>query len=260
MTRDFLTVIGAKRCLGARPLDYVKNAERSEYFILMTVNGALSLNGINGPISVAKDELVFLPCSEVVSLQNASKTAAAFDIVFVSGEAAELFFKRVPPRVYRPSERSEVRELFAALRGLDGSVLPRDKALTEKFALNLMTELVLIRSEPKTVSDLPPHTAAAKKLLFEHPEHEWSLDLLAELTRTNKYTIIKDFKERLGVSPMRYLSELRLSLAKNLLLSTDLSVADISRRSGFSSANYFVHMFKKKTGLSPTEFRRSGRL
>ena len=63
------------------------------------------------------------------------------------------------------------------------------------------------------------------------------------------------FRAALGVSPHAYLITLRLERAKELLLDSDGSVADIGRTVGFSDQNYFSRFFKKRIGLSPSEFR-----
>jgi two-component system response regulator YesN len=52
-----------------------------------------------------------------------------------------------------------------------------------------------------------------------------------------------------------YLTEIRIKRAKELLRTTSLGSADISYHVGYSDPHYFSHVFKKNTGLSPTEFR-----
>jgi len=63
------------------------------------------------------------------------------------------------------------------------------------------------------------------------------------------------FKEIYKVSPMQYLNELRIDTAKNLLLSTGLSVKEISEQCGFNSPFYFSTIFKAKLGRSPSRYR-----
>ncbi len=67
----------------------------------------------------------------------------------------------------------------------------------------------------------------------------------------------KRFKAETGTSPMKYLITRRIRQAKNLLGSTDLSVAEISDSVGFSNPNYFCLVFKKYCdGLSPVAYRK----
>jgi AraC-like DNA-binding protein len=48
----------------------------------------------------------------------------------------------------------------------------------------------------------------------------------------------------------------RLSYAKELLLTTDLGVAEISARSGFGDVNNFIRSFKRLNGVTPNRYRR----
>ena len=65
------------------------------------------------------------------------------------------------------------------------------------------------------------------------------------------------FKRATGVSPFRYLANYRLRQARQLLLSTDHSVAEIALASGFRDPFYLTRVFKKAEGLSPREYRRT---
>ena len=63
------------------------------------------------------------------------------------------------------------------------------------------------------------------------------------------------FKEVYHVSPIEYLTNLKLEHAKDLLINTKQNLTDIAEFSGFSSAAYFCLLFKKKVGYTPNEFR-----
>lgn len=66
----------------------------------------------------------------------------------------------------------------------------------------------------------------------------------------------KMFKKFTGVSPGQYHLQLRLMRAKELLITTDKSVKEISYELGFQSIYYFSNMFKKKELLTPTQYRK----
>lgn len=68
-------------------------------------------------------------------------------------------------------------------------------------------------------------------------------------------SIKRIFKEETGNSIIFYLNNLRMCRAKEMLLSSDLSIGDIALALGFSNIYYFSTAFKKKWGISPTRFR-----
>lgn len=66
----------------------------------------------------------------------------------------------------------------------------------------------------------------------------------------------KMFKKYTGISPHQYHLEMKIMGARELILSTDKSIKEISFELGFESIYYFSRLFKKKTGLNPSELRK----
>ena len=69
----------------------------------------------------------------------------------------------------------------------------------------------------------------------------------------------RSFFEEMGKTPTGYLTELRIELAKKLLLQeTFVSVKDVALKCGFVDSFYFSTLFRKKTGLSPSAYQKAG--
>ncbi|MFC2175824.1 helix-turn-helix domain-containing protein [Bacteroidota bacterium] len=66
------------------------------------------------------------------------------------------------------------------------------------------------------------------------------------------------FKSKMGVSLQQYLIGERLENAKRLMINTDLSLTEISDKTGFNSLFYFSKVFKSKMGYPPSKIRRNG--
>lgn len=66
------------------------------------------------------------------------------------------------------------------------------------------------------------------------------------------------FKKKYGMSIGEYITEKRISEAKNLLINSSISVTSVAINAGYSDANYFCRVFKKKTGLTAAEYRKKG--
>ena len=81
-----------------------------------------------------------------------------------------------------------------------------------------------------------------------------SLTEMADAFFVSTSTVQKLFYRFAGCAPMQYFLELKLSRAKEMLCTTSLNYTQISQMLGFSTVSYFSNFFKKRTGLSPSEY------
>ncbi len=88
-------------------------------------------------------------------------------------------------------------------------------------------------------------------------QKRWKTEELAEIVNLSKSRFEKLFKQELKISPMQFIKYLRLEKAKELLKTTHLTVKEIGFAVGINDQSHFVHDFKKKYGLTPTEYRKS---
>lgn len=98
--------------------------------------------------------------------------------------------------------------------------------------------------------------AAITRYLQEHLAEDISLNVLSDEFHLNAQYISQLFKSEIGVGFLTYLTGIRMEKAKKLLLSTSLSVAEISERAGYSDYRVFTKSFKKHEGSTPSQFRR----
>lgn len=94
------------------------------------------------------------------------------------------------------------------------------------------------------------------RYLQEHLAEEVSLSVLAEEFHLNAQYISQLFKNEIGVNFLAYLTSIRMEKAKKLLLSTALSITEISELSGYSDYRVFTKVFKKTEGTTPSQYRR----
>lgn len=83
-----------------------------------------------------------------------------------------------------------------------------------------------------------------------------TLDDLAKHFNRSKSHISHLFKSENGMTIRAYCNNLKLEDSKNLLLNTDIPVTKIAFDVGFNDTSYFIHLFRKKFGVSPLQYRR----
>ena len=96
-----------------------------------------------------------------------------------------------------------------------------------------------------------------EQYLNEHFREDISLQSLSEIVHLSKYYLAHAFKEYKGVSPINYLTQVRINEAKHLLEKTDFSAAKIADFTGFASQSYFSQIFHKETGMTPNKYRKN---
>lgn len=95
----------------------------------------------------------------------------------------------------------------------------------------------------------------------EHYHEDISLNELAELVKMSPVYLSTLFKEELGISYVKYLTDIRLQKAKKLLADGYL-VTEVSEMVGYHNYRYFCDLFKRSTGMTPNEYKgtiRKGR-
>lgn len=117
------------------------------------------------------------------------------------------------------------------------------------------------------LSSLSRNTAAGKSLanrIAAYLNIEFtktiSLEMLCDEFHYSKNHIINQFKAEYNMTPIAYIDELRLNKAMHLMEMTSAPIESIIRESGFATYTHFFRLFRRKTGLSPTEWRKKIRV
>src|SRR6202046_5279708 len=98
------------------------------------------------------------------------------------------------------------------------------------------------------------HIGAAITALHDAPAHPWTLQTLAERAGMSRSTFALRFKERVGESPMEYLTRWRMLLAGDRLMNSSDPVSLIARSLGYESESAFSTAFKRVMGRSPRQY------
>lgn len=109
--------------------------------------------------------------------------------------------------------------------------------------------------------DAARHTSAAEQARAYIDRHymdpELSLSSVADAVALSPNHLSTLFKSKIGVGFSEYLTEVRIRQAKRLLITTDLLVSEVGERTGYQNMEYFSMLFKKMTGQTPSQYRRS---
>ncbi len=112
----------------------------------------------------------------------------------------------------------------------------------------------------RQINDTSNHTYSplihqSIQIMKSHIEGRIDLDQVSRAVGSSKYHFVRNFKNQVGQTPMHYYNMLKIENAKELLITTDRSILEISKTFGYSTPFYFSETFKKFTGFSPRAYR-----
>jgi Transcriptional regulator containing an amidase domain and an AraC-type DNA-binding HTH domain len=104
-------------------------------------------------------------------------------------------------------------------------------------------------------SSTPIWFSSLIKQMQKKENFRYGLHKAYELSGRSKGHLNRAFRQYLNMTPTDYINKIRLNYAKNLLLTTDLSVIDISMEAGFQNLSHFNHLFKEQFNTAPLKMR-----
>ena len=121
--------------------------------------------------------------------------------------------------------------------------------------ISMLVEVEDINYEEETLAALSLEKInAIKKYLDENYLNNIMLSDLAKVAGISKYYLIRQFEESQGLSPHKYITNLRINYAKKLL-KHNKNFADIALESGFYDQSHFTKCFKEYTGVTPRKYK-----
>ncbi len=158
------------------------------------------------------------------------------------------------PRVLKCAREPRIRRWMEELVTLHRSRVPA--FVSDCLLLALLSEINYFEHHLKNMAALPPTLAKAVRLLQQSAGAAVDGPMLARAAGVSGSRLGALFRRHFGVSPLQYHRQLRMELAKKLLLNPYASIDEIARQAGFEDANYFCRLFRKTCGVAPGQWRK----
>lgn len=128
------------------------------------------------------------------------------------------------------------------------------EALFDQLRQMQEQQILRIRAERETEASRP--IRSAKKYVQEHYQESITLEEVSAAVGFSPSYFSVLFKKETGEGFSRYLINVRMEKAKELLQETNYPVAEVCREVGYSDIKHFVQTFRKTTGLNPAQYRK----
>lgn len=134
------------------------------------------------------------------------------------------------------------------------------KELTIEYLMHILC--IKTREQMMIKSFIPRHTRIHEELIklrskiYSNPQNNWSVPIMANKLHISCGYLQNIYKKTFKISCMSDVIESRTTYAKELLLETDFSVREISDLCGYNNEVHFMRQFKKRTAMTPSEYRK----
>lgn len=162
-------------------------------------------------------------------------------------------------RIYRVGVKSDYVILFDKIIG---ELQIKRKNYFELCNSYLM-ELLLRMSRHVSEKEVPAYQRneqieQAVQLLHQNFNNDLQIQQYAQQCNVSTCWFIRSFRERMGMTPQKYLTAIRINKAKELLRSSSYNISEIAAVVGYQNPLYFSRIFKKCTGCSPMAYKQNG--
>ena len=181
----------------------------------------------------------------------------------LAGDVGRSLIQALPPMlVIRPSAHDQVHDVVSLISRELTQPAPGQQTVLDRL-LDVLLVLVM-RASYQHGASAPrwyraaedPRLGRALQAMHEDPGHGWTVPQLAQLSAMSRPAFARNFERALGQTPMQYLTDWRLTLAREYLLANELTMEQIAHRTGYSSPNAFAAVFRRHVGLPPGRWRQ----
>lgn len=223
-------------------------------FLLMIVeSGTLEIMIDDKKISVPSDRIVLIDTEK----PHEYGTSGGCRVLWFhfNGPLALAYFKQIistSGNVVLTKQLNYIRsELFAIYQSFRKNMPLRESDLS------MHIESILISTMNSYSPNQNFNSCISKSVAYinEHFPENLSLDTLAEAATLSPYYFSRLFAKETGLTPHQYLLDTRISNAKYMLTTTDYILKEIADRCGFSDESSFCTTFRKRTGMTPLQYK-----
>lgn len=211
-------------------------------------------------IEAKKGDVVYLPAFGKYKSNFKNFGSEPIDGILInlsfSDDKGEPFYLPDKMKVYRMPHSSYIKSYFIDILNYSKQ-LQKNMAKIKSVAYKILAYLGTIDKERKINSNRYKCISEGISYLENDVQQSLSIEEIAQLCHVSATYFRLLFKEYSGVSPVQFRIQKKLETAKELLLTNDMTILEISDYLGFESVAYFSKLFKKYEKMSPSQYRIS---
>jgi len=228
---------------------------RNYYMFVLVNKGEATFFHKNGEILLKPHDLLVMCPGE--KIHYVAKTSWSIQWVGLYGQTVEQYMDLLSINGENPivhiQQYYEMEKILNELYDSTGERYEYAKCIQISLIYQFFS-ILLRNSNQKLCVDMAD---SAKKIIDYNFDKYITIKDIADSLYVSHEHLTRQFAGRYGLSPKEYLINKRMDLAKKLLSDNDTSITEISNSVGYKDQFYFCRIFKKLTGLSPTDYRKT---
>ena len=231
---------------------FEEKSYRYDYSLVYVLKGALEYSIDGRPLSVAQGCFALIEPNHHLTFKSDKELNSYYWVQF-SGYYAKDLIEKMQLEFEKTYEIGVHEDVKAHFDKIFKEFLINDSLFDMGSAACLAQLLTLLSRKTSTSEKFPLISA---EYINKHYNEKIDVSFLASLEKLSSSRYRTVFKQALGTSPYNYMINLRINTACLYLLSDNYSIAEIAEIVGYTDVIYFSRIFKKKTDMSPLEYRK----
>lgn len=237
----------------------------NEYFICAYVQkGKVSLSCENKTSDGSEGFAILAYNNSIYTLKTLSRETI-IHLYFIKGAVVDSYVRELyknPKNAYFYSNHFELTSfILSGLKKLNTFLLSEDSGslFLESIIFQYIFVRLLTKQNDTDILDnsIPVYISYLKQILDSRYNEIHTLESLSDELGINKYRLCREFSAHFNVSPLKYLNQVRINKAKEMLLETNDTIVSIGEAVGIVNTTHFINLFKKQTGDTPLKYRQS---
>lgn len=245
------------------PPYFTERENLNSFLLVYTISGEGLLDYEGEEYHLRTGDAFWINCNKHHHYKTVSREPWEFLWIHFNGAQALGYyqtFARQGYHILHTADDSKIEELMRAILNLHQENKSSTELLTSSYLTAILTEFLM---EDVNISaatpQIPELLQKVRHFLDVHFREELHFDKVAEEFLISKYHLSREFRKYIGMTMQEYVIHLRLAYAKELLLYSKLSVAEIAYEAGMNYPSYFIRIFKNREGCTPEQYRREWR-
>jgi len=232
--------------------------------IVLVVHGQVAYEVDGRPLTLSKGDVLITYPGAVRAGGNGPfpphrKYSAHFELALPEAFPDRERFEAAGYRLFRTRKFEYVLERFEQLYSHWSHRTPLHDFASQGLVMELYGSLLLELERPNLPARKQRLAAELEAYIRSRFTEDIRIGDLAELAGLTPNYVSSLFKEATGLTPIQYVHRLRVSVARDLLAHTDMTVSEISDYLGYCEPAYFNRMFKRATGVPPSALAKGSR-